>query len=475
MIGNGERMIRMMKRRLLTAIFCTLALLMNGMGAALAQETQQRIRQLPPPPPDHNVLMQFQHRVELPGEPGMTPPSGNFFTMQIAPGAPGEFSGFTLMSSDMHFDSKIVKGAPYSADAVTESVQLLADGNRITRTSKAAIYRDGEGRTRRDQTLNHIGPWATADEPPQTIFINDPVAGVRYVLNPRNRTAQKMNNQIGFIRGLASSGTTYTSGARQTQVFTRRSNDGDSSSVVTVSPTPGKAPISGGMLSGKAIKGVPPAYPAVAKAAGAQGPVTVEIVVNEDGGVESAKAVSGHPLLQQAAVDAAKEWRFSPTRLSGNPVKVSGKISFVFALPKDGEKPSSMTLMRSPEPGQPHEGEPLPVRVAMQKPVAESLGKQTIEGVEAEGTRTTIVIQPGAMGNERAINIVSERWYSPELQTVVMTKHSDPRFGETTYRLTNINRSEPAHTLFEVPSDYTLKAGPAPMGRMLLEPSKARQ
>jgi hypothetical protein len=93
--------------------------------------------------------------------------------------------------------------------------------------------------------------------------------------------------------------------------------------------------------------------------------------------------------------------------------------------------------------------------------VKEQLGKQIIEGVEAEGTRTTVTIPAGDIGNERPIEIVSERWYSPELQLVVMTRHSDPRFGETTYKLTNINRSEPAKTLFEVPSDYTIKEGPS--------------
>ena len=90
----------------------------------------------------------------------------------------------------------------------------------------------------------------------------------------------------------------------------------------------------------------------------------------------------------------------------------------------------------------------------------ESLGKQSIEGVEVEGTRKTIEIPAGEIGNERPIEIVFERWYSPELQVVVMTKHSDPRFGETTYRLTNISRTEPAHELFEVPADYTVK-GPS--------------
>ena len=91
----------------------------------------------------------------------------------------------------------------------------------------------------------------------------------------------------------------------------------------------------------------------------------------------------------------------------------------------------------------------------------EKLGKQTVEGVEAEGTRTTITIPAGTIGNERPIEIVSERWYSAELQTVVMTRHTDPRSGESVYRLTNIERADQPHTLFEVPADYQMKEGPA--------------
>ena len=86
----------------------------------------------------------------------------------------------------------------------------------------------------------------------------------------------------------------------------------------------------------------------------------------------------------------------------------------------------------------------------------EKLGSQTIEGVVAEGTRTTVTIPAGQIGNERDINIVDERWFSPELQVTVRSKHSDPRMGETTYTLTNINRTEPARTLFEVPQDYSV-------------------
>jgi hypothetical protein len=94
--------------------------------------------------------------------------------------------------------------------------------------------------------------------------------------------------------------------------------------------------------------------------------------------------------------------------------------------------------------------------------VKESLGTQTIEGVTAEGTRITKTIPVGAIGNDKAIQIVTERWYSPDLQTVVLVKHSDPWMGESTVRLTNISRTEPAASLFAVPSNYAVNDRPAP-------------
>jgi protein TonB len=102
----------------------------------------------------------------------------------------------------------------------------------------------------------------------------------------------------------------------------------------TPKPTPPKprAPISGGVLNGKAISKPAPPYPAVAKAARASGTVVVQITVDESGRVISAAAVSGHPLLRQAAVQAAYGARFSPTLLSGQPVKVTGTITYNFNL-----------------------------------------------------------------------------------------------------------------------------------------------
>lgn len=87
----------------------------------------------------------------------------------------------------------------------------------------------------------------------------------------------------------------------------------------------------------------------------------------------------------------------------------------------------------------------------------ESLGTQTIEGVSAEGTRTTRTIPAGQVGNERPIEIVSEVWTSPDLQMIILSKRSDPRFGETVYKLTDIKRADPDPSLFQVPSGFTTR------------------
>ena len=211
-----------------------------------------------------------------------------------------------FLSSEMRFGDRPVKGAPYSAQFVTESTQTLGDGTRISRKSNGAVYRSAEGRTRRETTLAAVGPVAVEGEPVQMVFINDPVARQHYALDVTRRTARKL-------------------------------------------PLPDR----------------PPAPP---------GP-----------GPEGADDVK-----------------------------------------------------------------------------TESLGRRTIEGVEAEGTRTVINIPAGRVGNDRPLEIVSERWYSPELQVVVLSSHKDPFTGENVYRLTNITRAEPAASLFEVPADFKVVEGGPP-------------
>lgn len=245
--------------------------------------------------------------------------------------------------------NKVVKGAPYSAQAITETDQTLADGNEIHRQTTANVYRDSKGRTRREETLGDFGPWSTAQtNPKQIIWINDPVAGVRYMLDPDRQTAVKFPAEK-----------TLTGPASKEDL---KSGPGQDSGQVFIS-------------------GPPP---------------------------EGA---------------AGKEFFFATT---------------------NGDEGMNAEFVGRDEPG-----------------ATESLGTQTMEGVKVTGTRTTFTIPAGQIGNDLPIKIVTERWSSPALQTVVMSKRSDPRVGVTTYRLTNISLTEPSPDLFQVPSDYTVKSGPA--------------
>lgn len=99
----------------------------------------------------------------------------------------------------------------------------------------------------------------------------------------------------------------------------------------------------------------------------------------------------------------------------------------------------------------------------------EPLGKRTIDGVLAEGTKTTSEIPTGQIGNDRPITVVTETWHSPELRTVVLSQTTDPMNGDTSYRLTNMNRAEPPPSLFQVPPDYTLKKAPEPSRRSTMK------
>jgi hypothetical protein len=92
------------------------------------------------------------------------------------------------------------------------------------------------------------------------------------------------------------------------------------------------------------------------------------------------------------------------------------------------------------------------------------LGMQTINGVQATGTRVTRTIPAGQIGNAEPIQIVTETWRSPDLQIPVMTKRTDPMHGNSVTQLTNITRAEPDPSLFQVPSDYTVSQGRGPRG-----------
>jgi hypothetical protein len=164
---------------------------------------------------------------------------------------------------------------------------------------------------------------------------------------------------------------------------------------------------------------------------------------------------------------------FGPLADSGAPktmVMISDPVAGVHYMLDTTAKVAHKETLRSP--GTSADAETFQQRMAAReaKEIAagtlkkESLGTQVINGVSAEGTRTTKIIPAGKVGNDKAIQVVSERWYSPDLQIVVKSTHTDPQFGTTTYSVTNLAKAEPAATLFAVPSDYTVTAG-RPHGR----------
>jgi len=278
-------------------------------SAAFAQEPFD----LPVPPPPHA--------------------GPNFLYMQKGPMTAGP--DFAFVSAEFGMEAKVVKGAPYSAQAVTEFTQVLADGNRISRTNASSVARDSEGRTRREHSLGAIGPFAAANDAPKMVSIHDPVAGKNYMLDANTKTANVLPDLPPHL----------------------------------------------------APEGMPALH--AGHVAGAQ-----EIVTAQAGAIQAFH------------------------------ISVSGKDTDANVK-------------------------------------TESLGSQTIAGVNATGTRTTRTIAAGEIGNDRPIEITRETWYSPELQITVMSKTSDPRTGDSVYKLTSIDRSEPSPALFAVPGDYTVKEGKA--------------
>jgi TonB family protein len=351
----------------------------------------------------------------------------------------GGDSVFQFFSQEMSFDNRLVKGAPFSAEIVSETIQNLPDGNRIVQRSEGRIYRDSQGRTRSERTYQMGG----SSEQKQVISIRDSVAGASYSLDPETRIARK-NTYYVAMPGMTPSDWIFTPpfNPNAPSDAPRRSTINQLAPAEDAPDTtaqPKKLNVSGGVLQGTAIKKVQPVYPPVARVAGASGAVQVQITISETGDVIDAMALSGHPMLRASALAAARQWVFKPTEISGTPVKVQGILTFNFTLSdkESAQVPNARSISKYPTN-------------------TEKLAKRKIEGVECEGIRSVTTMPPGAIGNERPIETVSETWYSPELQMTILSKRSDPRFGESTYYVTNIIRSEPDAALFQIPSDYTI-------------------
>lgn len=255
---------------------------------------------------------------------------------------------------------KATKGAPYSADTIVEGSQTLADGNRINRKTTGRVYRDGEGRTRReeDRDFSASTPNGPVSARMTSISIIDPVAGFSYSLDPENKIAWR--TPIGGANAIM--GKLEASQVEAKRELEEKMRAMDEQKMKMPSPEGTRARGSAGAEEKERVA-----------AAGGAGPV----------------------------------------------------------------------MMRSGGPGDDRRPGPIEHR--------------TIDGLAVEGRKNTTVIAAGQIGNEQPITITSEEWRSPELNVLVLTKHSDPRMGDSSYRLVNIIRAEPDRSLFMVPSDFTVK------------------
>jgi hypothetical protein len=139
-----------------------------------------------------------------------------------------------------------------------------------------------------------------------------------------------------------------------------------------------------------------------------------------------------------------------PSRPASGAVRtVAGEFAMVAPAPGDaGAGPVTFSVRGHAELPQPADDP---------APKTESLGAKTIDGIAATGTRDATTIPAGKIGNDKDLVITRETWYSPDLKLVIQSTQTDPRFGETTYTLTNIQRSEPDPTLFQVPAGYKVE------------------
>jgi hypothetical protein len=318
---------------------------------------------------------------QTPVEPPLPSRDTLFFLQNAAP-LPALHGRVDFIRGEGSVAGPVVKDKPYSARSITESTQVLADGNRIVQRNESTIYRDSAGRTRREQTLGRMGPWQTG-EPVTIINIHDPVANKSYMLDPVARIAREIRPfTMAFAR------TQPLEGAEAAEVARVRAEV--QSRTVFEAAVPATAPLPSG-----AARGI------------------VTVIRGAEGGANVGFAPSA------VAVDVNAE-------------------------------------LGAYEP-------------------AEDLGEQVLEGLLAHGTRMTDTIPAGAMGNERPIEIVTERWFSKDIDAMVLERFSDPRVGETVFRLVNVVRGDPSPTLFEVPQDYSLAADDAPRAGIRVEPGRVVQ
>jgi hypothetical protein len=327
--------------------------------------------------------------------------------------------------------SKVVKGAPYSAEVVTESNQPLADGNVISRKTRGAVYRDGEGRTRQEMP---------GDGKESTVFIADPVEGVHYVLTPGSKraivTARDDEGAVAIVRN----------------------KEGKSKEKQVINVNGRNIVIEDGRVTvdGKDVTGSVLALDAKGKTIRVEnGKVTID---GKEVGAAIEKGVVDKVVVKTIDADETPDG----TRREEVRVQVlrPGDALVAPRAPRPPMPPGAVPPVPPIPPLPPMPGVGtfrFDSTARLGKGVTTSLGNKDFDGVKAEGKSTVWTIAAGEIGNKNAIHVTSETWYSPDLQVTVYSRYNDPRTGESIYRLAGIRRGEPSAELFRVPPDYKVR------------------
>lgn len=291
---------------------------------------------------------------------------------------------------DVKSSERMTRNAPFSAEALTESVQILWDGTKIVRKTGSKFYRDNDGRFRREDSKTLLGVPGDRVEIAESIKITDPVLGLKYILDVKNRTFKQSTTKKLFE-------------SKKDTMFTKQSEWSIKKEISSEKNSEGSETRS----EDQAMKGEKQAENSEKQAE------------NREKQAENREKQAENRKKQAHPKDKVPEARPEDPRTRAK------------------QSPDGQTIGNDGI-----------------KTKTESLGVQTVHGVVAEGTRTTTTIEVGTIGNDREINVVYEKWYSKELQLTVLSKHSDPRFGEQTYQLSNISRENPPTSLFQPPPDY---------------------
>lgn len=289
---------------------------------------------------------------------------------------------------------RVVKGAPYCAQAVHETVQPLADGNRIVHQQTSQLCRDGEGRTR--QEVERQGR--------KVVYLRDAVSGENWLLDPERKTAR----YLGGGRADAEAQREYGERMREYQgrmreynekmrEYGRRMRDWARENFSTGEPT-------------HRVEAPKPPSPPAAPVTTATTRIATPVVIAPGDGGQEVRVIRIetplNPLPPMPPLPAAVAMRIEPLILNG------------------------------------------------QDDLADKLPPKEIDGLKVTGGRSTRTIPAGKIGNEKPIVISREVWTSPDLKVTVSAQTKDPRSGEQNYQLRNIRRAEPDAALMRVPADF---------------------